>query len=67
VTPAGRFLCWRIRNINPGRALPAYRPETPDPGIYFWVSRERGWLVQSLFASPGKEPYRQVLISASEE
>jgi hypothetical protein len=65
--PAGRFSTWRLRTANPDRTIPKYNPEHPDPGIYFWVSKDRQWLIQMSMVNPGKGRYDQVLFAGREE
>ena len=65
--PAGRFICWRIGLVQPNGTSPKYDPASPDDGIYIWISKDKQWLIQMAFVSPGKEVSKQVLMTGVEE
>lgn len=60
--PAGSFDCWKIRL---GQAW-KYSPES---GFFFYISKERRWLIQEGIegVGPQKHPWKSVLVSAREE
>lgn len=53
-TPAGRFDCWKV---GLGRE---------DNGFFFWVDRQRGWVIAIAATRGGATDYAQVLVSGED-
>jgi hypothetical protein len=66
-TPAGTFLCWRLALVNPDGSRARSHSKDLESGIYFWVSKDRGWMIQSSFAVLGKRTSTYTLTEAVEE
>jgi hypothetical protein len=51
-TPAGVFDCWKLRlgmRLDPPPGVLLYQKgpvDEPNPGVFFWVSKDKGWLIQ---------------------
>jgi hypothetical protein len=66
--PAGKFMAWRIRLQIGDKTPPVYDPANPPEGIYYWVSKDRQWMLRMLFqGSGGPHTTPIVLLSGSEE
>lgn len=65
-TPAGRFACWRIVLAFGLPKTWAYDPDHPPPGVYFWISKEKQWMIQQGYVNPGQGMFRQFLIDGNE-
>lgn len=59
--PAGEFDCWKVR-LGPERG-------DPESGFFFYVSKDRHWLVQEGLerVGPQKRYWKSVLISGKED
>lgn len=65
--PAGRFLCWRVRTRYGPDDEGSYRPDNPQHGIYFYVSKDRQWLIQQTSIARGKGEFSERLVSAEQD
>lgn len=62
--PAGSFDSWRIRMGMRSEFDSLLKGERP--GLTFWVSKEKQWVVQQTIVIPGKQTYKHALISFHE-
>lgn len=65
--PGGTFDCWRVRTRWGPDPLKPYDPNNPEPGMYFWVSKQGQWLVQMSIVYNARDARPLVLLSGKEE
>jgi hypothetical protein len=66
--PAGTFETWRLRTVFRNWPLKPYDSEHPPEGIYFWVSKDKRWLVQmSLVSRAGERDDTPLVLLTGEE
>jgi hypothetical protein len=65
-TPAGVFDCWRIRlgvRLDPPAGVLLMKtPIVEEPGIFFYVSKENGWLVQQTYRGDERQPSNRIVL-----